>query len=482
MASMLSDQIKCAICFEDFKNPVSLPCDHTYCKQCVTAYIRRTGPGLCLCPECRRPFQREDLRDCRLLENITRAARDTLEAGRPQRSSDRRTREEATGVVNALLCPEHQEKLKLFCMTDEKLVCIVCRDSDRHQRHHFTPVTEAAVIYKEELKASLDFVYTERNELCDLKLKQTDEIRKTKDKSKGQHDQITAQFAMIYEFLRQRERVAREQVDRQERSALEPLQRNEAAIAGRLRETERLEESLESGLDMANPDAFLQWWSDKGLYQVQEMKHKGDETKRSMYKSRTAGLKVLLDRFTLGPYESYTPIFIWREMLRCLTQALDVFVRVYPNMNLFLSCNAGQQAISQAVFTRPKKLDGGYWEDCMESLQTGQRYWEVDVGQEANWQLGLRVKAHPQCGATSTWGEVWSEVWSSLVSAPKPREVALLLKNNVVFVLRETGEEVQVDLPDRPWRIGVYLDCDRRQVTFCNADNTSVIYTVWCSP
>ncbi|XP_076135504.1 zinc-binding protein A33-like [Alosa pseudoharengus] len=335
---------------------------------------------------------------------------------------------------------------------------------------------------QEELKASLDFVYTERNELCDLKLKQTDEIRKTKDKSKGQHDQITAQFAMIYEFLRQRERVAREQVDRQERSALEPLQRSEAAIAGRLRETERLEESLESGLDMANPDAFLQWWSDKGLYQVQEMKHKGDETKRSMYKSRTAGLKVLLDRFTLGPYESYTPIFIWREMLRCLTQALDVFVRVYPNMNLFLSCNAGQQAISQAVFTRPKKLDGGYREDCMESLQTGQRYWEVDVGQEANWQLGLRVKAHPQRGATSTWGEVWSEVWSALVSAPKPREVALLLKNNVVFVLRETGEEVQVDLPDRPWRIGVYLDCDRRQVTFCNADNTSVIYTVWCSP
>lgn len=147
MADMLSMQIKCPICFEDFKNPVSLPCDHTYCQRCIADHVcARPGPSLC--PECRRPFQRKDLRDCRLLGNIVYAARENLVAGRSQRRSGVGCERGSAGATDELLCPEHQEKLKLFCMNDEKLVCFICRDSDRHQRHHFKPVTEAAVIYK----------------------------------------------------------------------------------------------------------------------------------------------------------------------------------------------------------------------------------------------------------------------------------------------------------------------------------------------
>lgn len=56
------------------------------------------------------------------------------------------------------------------------------------------------------------------------------------------------------------------------------------------------------------------------------------------------------------------------------------------------------------------------------------------------------------------------------------------LQDKAVVVVRETGEEVHLELPVKPCRIGVYLDSDTRQVTFCNADDTSVIYTVWCGP
>lgn len=43
-----------------------------------------------------------------------------------------------------LVCPDHDERLKLFCETDQKLVCLICRDGDQHQGHKFKPVDEAA--------------------------------------------------------------------------------------------------------------------------------------------------------------------------------------------------------------------------------------------------------------------------------------------------------------------------------------------------
>lgn len=43
-----------------------------------------------------------------------------------------------------LVCPDHDEMLKLFCETDQKLVCLICRDGDKHQGHTFKPVDEAA--------------------------------------------------------------------------------------------------------------------------------------------------------------------------------------------------------------------------------------------------------------------------------------------------------------------------------------------------
>ncbi len=39
--------------------------------------------------------------------------------------------------MEVLMCSEHEEKLKLFCETDQKLVCVICRDGDKHKGHVF---------------------------------------------------------------------------------------------------------------------------------------------------------------------------------------------------------------------------------------------------------------------------------------------------------------------------------------------------------
>uniref|UniRef100_A0A671MWC2 Zinc-binding protein A33-like n=1 Tax=Sinocyclocheilus anshuiensis TaxID=1608454 RepID=A0A671MWC2_9TELE len=46
------------------------------------------------------------------------------------------------------VCSLHNEKLKLFCLDDEQPVCVVCRDSEKHASHRFRPINEVVPSYK----------------------------------------------------------------------------------------------------------------------------------------------------------------------------------------------------------------------------------------------------------------------------------------------------------------------------------------------
>ena len=51
----VTDQLTCAICLEDYKDPKLLQCFHVYCKDCLERLVLRDQLGLSLrCPSCRR--------------------------------------------------------------------------------------------------------------------------------------------------------------------------------------------------------------------------------------------------------------------------------------------------------------------------------------------------------------------------------------------------------------------------------------------
>ena len=141
MASILSGQIQCAVCLSDFTDPVSLPCDHSFCRNCITCYINVTA-GASLCPECRHPFSSSDIRESRFVRNITATVREYLDTSKGQTKPQKP--QKAPEPQGDLICAEHDEKLKLFCMTDQKLACTICKDQEKHQGHTFKPVDEAA--------------------------------------------------------------------------------------------------------------------------------------------------------------------------------------------------------------------------------------------------------------------------------------------------------------------------------------------------
>ncbi|GCB71544.1 hypothetical protein scyTo_0005977 [Scyliorhinus torazame] len=95
-----------------------------------------------------------------------------------------------------LLCEEHQEALKLFCETDKKLICVICRDSREHREHRFLPIDEAVEIYKDQLKSSLDSL-TEKKSA--KQMEQKDELIFLKEEESEKRRSKYADFVLSCE-------------------------------------------------------------------------------------------------------------------------------------------------------------------------------------------------------------------------------------------------------------------------------------------
>ena len=54
--SVTESQFRCPICQDIWKNPVSIPCGHTYCMFCINSYWDHAENAQFSCPQCREMF------------------------------------------------------------------------------------------------------------------------------------------------------------------------------------------------------------------------------------------------------------------------------------------------------------------------------------------------------------------------------------------------------------------------------------------
>ncbi|MGH0184830.1 UNVERIFIED_CONTAM: hypothetical protein FKN15_016207 [Acipenser sinensis] len=137
--SPLEADLSCAVCCEIFKDPVTLHCNHSFCKACLDQCWKEKRARDC--PVCRRRSSMEELPVNFKLRNI-------VESFLKERSQN-------PPALTGILCSLHDEKLKLFCVDDKEAVCVVCQTSKKHAKHTFSPVQEAAQDYTGELKTAL---------------------------------------------------------------------------------------------------------------------------------------------------------------------------------------------------------------------------------------------------------------------------------------------------------------------------------------
>ncbi|XP_051894370.1 E3 ubiquitin-protein ligase TRIM39-like [Pristis pectinata] len=165
----IRNQFSCSICLDTFKDPVTTECEHDFCRPCITEYWDREETSIC--PLCRQ-YSSGSLRTNRTLACVVEILQS--KKGNSSEETDSGGDNNFGFLLLVILifvivllwslspdasslglypkdydmCSQHKEKLKLFCEDDQELICLICRDSNKHKNHRVSPINEAARYYK----------------------------------------------------------------------------------------------------------------------------------------------------------------------------------------------------------------------------------------------------------------------------------------------------------------------------------------------
>lgn len=141
--SVTESQFRCPICLDILKDPVSIPCGHTYCMACINNYWDQTESGQFSCPQCREMFSpRPVLRRNTVLAEVVDKLKLSEMFSEPP--------ELYLGGVGEVPCD--------FCPAESKLMavksCLVCLAS--FCELHVLPHREVGTLRRHKLVAAVE--------------------------------------------------------------------------------------------------------------------------------------------------------------------------------------------------------------------------------------------------------------------------------------------------------------------------------------
>uniref|UniRef100_A0A8C1SXK2 Uncharacterized protein n=1 Tax=Cyprinus carpio TaxID=7962 RepID=A0A8C1SXK2_CYPCA len=189
------DQFCCPVCLDLLKDPVTIPCGHSYCMRCITDYWdQEDWKGIYRCPQCRKTFTPrpvlgknvvfaemvEKLKTMRLqsapvpatpaapvvhrtgsgdvrcdsctgikqkavkscLECRSSYCQNHLEQHESLLRGNKHNLMDATGQLQEMICPLHDKMLEIYCRTDQRCICMLCL-GDKHKNHDTVSTGEA---------------------------------------------------------------------------------------------------------------------------------------------------------------------------------------------------------------------------------------------------------------------------------------------------------------------------------------------------
>ncbi|XP_035534717.1 zinc-binding protein A33-like [Morone saxatilis] len=179
----------CPVCCDIFNYPVVLLCGHSFCKGCLKEWWRQSR--IQTCPVCKELFPMAQPPRNLALKNLS----DTLRQGRSQRANS----------GSKEMCSLHTEKLKLFCEDDQQLICVICRDAQKHKKHNCIPINEAAEAHRTQLKIELMHLKSKLGSYKTAKLNCDKLARHIKLQAQQTEKTVKEEFQKLYQFLRAEE-------------------------------------------------------------------------------------------------------------------------------------------------------------------------------------------------------------------------------------------------------------------------------------
>uniref|UniRef100_A0AAX7U6J5 Uncharacterized protein n=1 Tax=Astatotilapia calliptera TaxID=8154 RepID=A0AAX7U6J5_ASTCA len=174
------DQFQCSICLDILTDPVSTPCGHNFCKNCIS--------------------KNWDISyRCQFLSGVS----GLLLSDSPGASSDNERLKRHQLIdpeenLESRMCMKHDKPLELFCKNDQTCVCMLCCVFD-HKTHEFVPLREEY----EGKKAELGKTEAEIQQMIQKTWLKIQGIKESVKMSKDAADRKKAEGVQVFTALKE---------------------------------------------------------------------------------------------------------------------------------------------------------------------------------------------------------------------------------------------------------------------------------------